>query len=273
MASTYSTVRALYLFLVLLSCLALSVAAASKETAYDKGGNVFSPSGRLIQLDYAAEAVKRGSTCYGAQCSDGVVLAMHKPFSQSIATKMLVSNPVRRIYSVGSSLGLLAGGLSSDGREVAQKAMSYNSVHKEEYGDEIRGRVLAEKLSSYLHRNSLDRGSRPLATAILLACPSGEEGEDSQGVGSAYELWSVDVYGVVQKCRACCVGTGAEAVIETWLEGGDADPTCKSCKEFVASLAEVPHAKEGRWEITILHRSPDGRYALERQHLDKESAE
>ena len=47
---------------------------------YDHGVSTFSPDGRLYQVEYARESVKRGTTTVGLKFRDGVVGLVDKRF-------------------------------------------------------------------------------------------------------------------------------------------------------------------------------------------------
>ncbi|CAM9873517.1 unnamed protein product, partial [Scytosiphon promiscuus] len=141
----------------------------SAESAYDSNKGVFSPQGRLVQLDYVEGLVKRGNLCMGAECKDGVVLLSNKLVSAD-AGKLLVDGGVRRIYRVDSHVGILPAGLPADGRALAHKAMDYCRSHRREYGEPIPGRLLAERLGEFIHAACVRWGSRAYPNALFVAC-------------------------------------------------------------------------------------------------------
>ena len=54
------------------------------QMGYDRAITVFSPDGRLYQVEYAREAVKRGTTAVGIKCEDGLVLIVDKRVSSRL---------------------------------------------------------------------------------------------------------------------------------------------------------------------------------------------
>ncbi|CAM9848922.1 unnamed protein product, partial [Ectocarpus sp. 12 AP-2014] len=141
----------------------------SVESSYDSNKGVFSPQGRLVQLDYVEGLVKRGNLCIGAECKDGVVLMTNKLVTAD-AAKLLVDGGTRRVFRVDSHIGILPAGLPADGRALAHKAMEYCRSHRREYGEPIPGRLLAERLGEFIHAACVRWGSRAYPNALFVAC-------------------------------------------------------------------------------------------------------
>ena len=70
--------------------------------AYDRAITVFSPDGRLFQVEYAREAVKRGTTTVGIKFKDGVVLIVDKRLS----SKLIEPDSIEKIFKIDSHVGL-----------------------------------------------------------------------------------------------------------------------------------------------------------------------
>ena len=49
-----------------------------QNAGYDRASTVFSPDGRLFQVEYAREAVKRGTTSLGVKSKEGIILLVDK---------------------------------------------------------------------------------------------------------------------------------------------------------------------------------------------------
>src|SRR5512135_3634351 len=82
--------------------------------AYDRAITVFSPDGRLFQVEYAREAVKTGATSVGMVCKDGVVLLAQKRLSSSL----LVRGSHEKIYQIDSHIVAASSGLVADARKL-----------------------------------------------------------------------------------------------------------------------------------------------------------
>ncbi len=60
------------------------------KMGYDRSITMFSPDGRLLQVEYAKKTVKQGSTAIGIACKDGVVLISDK----RVTSKMMVPETI-----------------------------------------------------------------------------------------------------------------------------------------------------------------------------------
>ena len=71
------------------------------QMAYDRAITVFSPDGRLFQVEYAREAVKRGTTTVGLKFKNGVVLIVDK----RIASRLMEPKSIEKIFQIDGHIG------------------------------------------------------------------------------------------------------------------------------------------------------------------------
>ena len=86
----------------------------ASPSAYDRAITVFSPDGRLFQVEYAREAVKRGTTALGIVYKDGVLLAVDK----NITSKLLRGESIEKIFQIDEHIGVATSGLVADARRL-----------------------------------------------------------------------------------------------------------------------------------------------------------
>src|SRR3989344_9233213 len=85
---------------------------------YDRTSTMFSPDGRLLQVEYAKKTIRQGSTAIGIVCKDGVLLLTDK----RIANKLIISDSVEKLFQVDEHIGAAVSGFVSDGRILIEKA-------------------------------------------------------------------------------------------------------------------------------------------------------
>jgi len=85
---------------------------------YDRGVNVFSPEGRIYQIEYAIEAIKNGTTAVGFKTQDGVVLAVEKKLQSKL------QEPVRteKLVEIDQHCVCAMSGIIGDGRVLIDHA-------------------------------------------------------------------------------------------------------------------------------------------------------
>ncbi|MBM1154539.1 archaeal proteasome endopeptidase complex subunit alpha [archaeon] len=173
-------------------------------TAYDRAITVFSPDGRILQVEYATETVKRGAPGIGIQTVHGVILVAHEP-SRSPLVDPLYS---QKLLQIDEHIGVAAAGLSSDARVLIDVARQYAQIHRLIYDEPIPIEVLARRIGDIKQAYTQHAGVRPFGVCLLFG------GVDSSGPS----LFVSEPAGIVYRCKAKAVGRGSEEIHRMLLE-------------------------------------------------------
>jgi proteasome alpha subunit len=168
--------------------------------AYDRGITVFSPDGRLFQVEYAREAVKKGTTTIGLKFKSGVILIVDK----RVPSRLVEPRSIEKIYSIDTHVGCATSGLVADARILVDQARKDAQVHKITYGENIGVEGLVKKICDFKQNYTQYGGVRPFGTALLMA------GVDDLGA----HLFETDPSGALVAYRAGCIGAGRPVVME-----------------------------------------------------------
>lgn len=161
---------------------------------YDRTIAVFSPDGRLFQVEYAKEAVKRGTTCVGITFKDGIVLASIKP-----NTSLLVPSSSEKIFQVDDHLGVVAAGLLADARVLVNQARVKAQINRITYDESIDTWGIARLFGDRMQISTLYAGLRPFGVTLLVG------GVDKTGM----HLIESDPSGMLFEWNAYAIGRGA----------------------------------------------------------------
>ena len=96
---------------------------------YDRAITMFSPDGRLLQVEYAKKTVRQGSTAIGMVCSDGVLFVTDK----RIVDSLVVPESVEKIWKIDDHIGATASGILSDARVLIERAQLRAQQHTVTY--------------------------------------------------------------------------------------------------------------------------------------------
>ena len=168
--------------------------------AYDRGSTVFSPDGRLFQVEYAREAVKKGSTTIGLKYKDGVALIVDRRSS----SRLLEPKSTEKIHEIDDYIGCATSGLVADARILVDEARKNAQVHRVNFGENIAVEMLVKKICDYKQNFTQYGGVRPFGTALLVA------GTDDLGV----HLFETDPSGALVAYKATGIGSGRAAVMD-----------------------------------------------------------
>ncbi len=170
------------------------------QMAYDRGITVFSPDGRLFQVEYAREAVKKGTTTIGLKYKGGVALIVDK----RVSSRLVEPTSIEKIYDIDEHIGCATSGLVADARILVNEARKDAQVHKITYGENISVQMLVKKICDFKQNYTQYGGARPFGTAMVFA------GIDDTGI----HLFETDPSGALVSYKATCVGCGRAAVMD-----------------------------------------------------------
>ena len=167
---------------------------------YDRAITVFSPDGRLFQVEYAREAVKRGTTTVGLKFTDGVVLIVDK----RITSALIEPGSIEKIFKIDEHVGVATSGLVADARVLVDRARTDAQLNRVTYDEDIELETLVKKICDFKQTYTQYGGVRPFGTALLIA------GRDSTGA----HLFETDPSGALMSYKATAIGAGRAQVME-----------------------------------------------------------
>ena len=129
---------------------------------YDTDVTVFSPQGRLHQVEYAAEAVNQGTVCLGLRNKTHVVLAALRRLPSELACHQ------KKLFKVDDHMGVATSGLTADGRSLVKYMRTEALNHKYVYGSQIQGSRMALDLADMHQRCTQSYVRRPYGVGLLI---------------------------------------------------------------------------------------------------------
>ncbi len=170
------------------------------QMAYDRAITVFSPDGRLFQVEYAREAVKRGTTTVGLKFKDGVALIIDK----RVTSRLIEPTSIEKIFQIDEHIGCATSGLVADARALVDYARITAQINRVTYNERVSVEQLVKRICDYKQNYTQFGGVRPFGTALLVA------GVDEFGI----HLFETDPSGALMAYKAGSIGAGRNIVIE-----------------------------------------------------------
>jgi proteasome alpha subunit len=175
-----------------------------QQMGYDRSITMFSPDGRLLQVEYAKKTVRQGSTAIGMVCKDGVILVADK----RITTKLIIPEAVEKMFKIDDHIGATASGIISDARVLIDRAQLRAQQHAVTYDSPIDILTIVKDICDLKQMTTQSAGLRPFGVALLVA------GVEEDG---KMKLFMTDPTGIYFQYRAAVIGEG-EPEIEKILQ-------------------------------------------------------
>ena len=167
------------------------------QQGYDRAITVFSPDGRLYQVEYAIETVRRGTIAVGVKCKDGIVIAVEeKP------RKLQISETAQKIFQIDDHVGVAAAGYIPDARVQVDNARAFSQGNRMTYDESVEIATVSKYLADTAHQFTQYGGVRPNGVSMIIA------GIDQKGEA----IYVIDPSGTYVQFTAVAIGAGADEV-------------------------------------------------------------
>ncbi|CAG7920940.1 unnamed protein product [Penicillium olsonii] len=157
----------------------------------------FSPSGKLVQIEYALNAVNQGVTALGIKATNGIVLATEKKSSSPLIDPPSLS----KISLITPDIGMVYAGMGPDYRVLVDKARKVSHTnYKRIYNEYPPTRILVQDVARVVQEATQSGGVRPYGVSLLVAgWDEGVEPESEQSKKDDPEEKTTSKTGGIQK--------------------------------------------------------------------------
>lgn len=165
---------------------------------YDSMTTIFTPEGRLLQVEYAINNINNAGLCLGITTKGGVILACEKETSMKLLEKSKTSD---KIYKIDSNIAAAVGGLASDANLLIDWAREYSQSFYTKYRNYTPVENLVRYIADEKQVKTIKGSNRPYGAGFLFC------GWDKN---FGYQLYNTEPSGVYNCWKAHAIGQGSQ---------------------------------------------------------------
>jgi len=164
---------------------------------YDMTPTMYSPDGRIYQVEYAIETVKRGTLALGIKSKEGVIMAV-----EELPRSLQTADITQKIFQIDHHIGVAAAGYIPDARVQVDNARFFSQGNKLTYDEPVEVETVAKHLADQCHQFTQYSGVRPYGVSLIIA------GVDQKGES----VFITDPSGTYVPYAAVAIGAGSDDV-------------------------------------------------------------
>jgi len=218
------------------------------QQGYDRAITVFSPDGRLYQVEYAIETVRRGTVAVGVKCKDGVIIAVEEK-----ARKLQIVDTAQKIFQVDDHVGIAAAGYIPDARSQVDNARFFSQSNKMIYDEPVEVETIAKHLADQSQQYTQYAGVRPYGVALILGGV----------INKTPELFLTDPSGTFISYDAIAIGSGSDEVTDFLEKTYNSDLSIDDAAILAVGGIQLASDDKGDSHIRMAHiKTESGLYEL-----------
>ena len=218
------------------------------QQGYDRAITVFSPDGRLYQVEYAIETVRRGTIAVGVKCKDGVIIAVEEK-----ARKLQIVDTAQKIFQIDDHVGVAAAGYIPDARSQVDNARFFSQSNKMIYDEPVEVETIAKHLADQSQQYTQYAGVRPYGVALILGGV----------INKTPELFLTDPSGTFISYDAISIGSGSDEVTDFLEKTYNSDLSIDDAAILAVGGIQLASDDKGDSHIRMAHiKTENGLYEL-----------
>ena len=203
------------------------------QQGYDRAITVFSPDGRLYQVEYAIETVKRGSVAIGIKTKNGIVFAAdEKP------RKLQIVEQPQKLFKIDQHVGIAAAGYIPDARNQVDDARFFSQSSKLVYDESVSVETVAKHIADQCQHYTQYAGARPIGVSLIIG------GIDQNG----NSLFLTDPSGTYVPYNAVAIGADSDKVTEFLIKHYKHDMTSEESKILAIGSVNLVNDNTQKYE-------------------------
>ena len=207
------------------------------QQGYDRAITVFSPDGRLYQVEYAIETVKRGNIALGIKSKDGIIFA-----ADERPRKLQVVEESQKLFKIDQHIGIAAAGYIPDARSQVDNARFFSQSSKLVYDESVSIETVTKHIADQCQQYTQYAGARPIGVALIIG------GIDENG----NSLFLTDPSGTYIPYNAVAIGADSDRVTEFLKKHYKPEMTLEESKMLaISSINMISSDVKGSEHIKI----------------------
>ncbi len=191
--------------------------SSSQPANYDRAATMFSPDGRLYQVEYASKIVSQGTMGVACKYADGILFGADK----KITSRLLLPDSIEKIFPIDDHIVAVSAGLVGDARRLVGIARQKAQENRTYYEEPTQVENLVKEISNVMQVFTQYGGMRPFGVSFIIG------GVDNTGK----RLFETEPSGALAEYQAIAIGKNKNKAMELfekdWKENMSKDATIK----------------------------------------------